>query len=157
MVYNGCMQTDLILHGHFYQPPRENPWTGLIPHQPSAAPFHDWNKRITQECYAANCYSRYLGAYGEILDISNNYEILSFNFGPTLMRWLKAESPNIYEKIIEADKISRQKNGGHGNAIAQVYNHVINGDWKISAPTFTGSRKECGWPKLPSIRKPSTA
>ena len=110
------MQTDLILHGHFYQPPRENPWTGLIPNQPSAAPFHDWNKRITQECYAANCYSRYLGAYGEILDISNNYEILSFNFGPTLMHWLKTESPNIYEKIIEADKISRQKNGGHGNA-----------------------------------------
>ena len=132
MVYNGRMQTDLILHGHFYQPPRENPWTGLIPNQPSAAPFHDWNKRITQECYAANCYSRYLGAYGEILDISNNYEILSFNFGPTLMHWLKTESPNIYEKIIEADK-------------------------KISAPTFTGSRKECGWPKLPSIRKPSTA
>lgn len=125
MVYNGRMQTDLILHGHFYQPPRENPWTGLIPNQPSAAPFHDWNKRITQECYAANCYSRYLGAYGEILDISNNYEILSFNFGPTLMHWLKTESPNIYEKIIEADKISIQKNGGHGNAIAQVYNHVI--------------------------------
>ena len=92
MVYNGRMQTDLILHGHFYQPPRENPWTGLIPNQPSAAPFHDWNKRITQECYAANCYSRYLGAYGEILDISNNYEILSFNFGPTLMHWLKTES-----------------------------------------------------------------
>ena len=147
MVYNGRMQTDLILHGHFYQPPRENPWTGLIPNQSSAAPFHDWNKRITQECYAANCYSRYLGAYGEILDISNNYEILSFNFGPTLMHWLKTESPNIYEKIIEADKISRQKNGGHGNAIAQVYNHVI----------FTGTRKECGSPKPPSIRKPLTA
>ena len=119
------MQTSLILHGHFYQPPRENPWTDLIPRQPSAAPFHDWNRRITQECYAANCYSRYLGAYGEILNISNNYEIFSFNFGPTLMNWLKNESPNVYTKIIEADIISRQRNNGHGNAIAQVYNHVI--------------------------------
>lgn len=120
-----CMQTSLILHGHFYQPPRENPWTDLIPRQPSAAPFHDWNRRITQECYAANCYSRYLGAYGEILNISNNYEIFSFNFGPTLMNWLKTESPNVYAKITEADAVSRSRNNGHGNAIAQVYNHII--------------------------------
>lgn len=119
------MQTSLILHGHFYQPPRENPWTDLIPRQPSAAPFHDWNRRITQECYAANCYSRYLGAYGEILNISNNYEIFSFNFGPTLMNWLKTESPNVYAKIIEADAVSQTRNNGHGNAIAQVYNHII--------------------------------
>lgn len=125
MEYDINMQTSLILHGHFYQPPRENPWTDLIPRQPSAAPFHDWNRRITQECYAANCYSRYLGAYGEILNISNNYEIFSFNFGPTLMNWLKNESPNVYMKIIEADLISRKRNNGHGNAIAQVYNHVI--------------------------------
>lgn len=119
------MQTSLILHGHFYQPPRENPWTDLIPRQPSAAPFHDWNRRITQECYAANCYSRYLGAYGEILNISNNYEVFSFNFGPTLMNWLKSESPNVYAKIVEADIVSRARNNGHGNAIAQVYNHII--------------------------------
>lgn len=119
------MQGYLILHGHFYQPPRENPWTDLIPRQPSAHPFHDWNKRITQECYGANCNSRYLGGYGEVLDISNNYEIFSFNFGPTLMNWLKEEGPYVYHKIIEADKTSQKLNNGHGNAIAQVYNHII--------------------------------
>jgi alpha-amylase/alpha-mannosidase (GH57 family) len=115
----------LIIHGHFYQPPREDPWTGLVDHQPSALPYHDWNERITRECYAANTASRVLGSEGRIEDIINNYRFISFNFGPTLMSWLKNNSPNIYKKIISADKESRTRNLGHGNALAQVYNHMI--------------------------------
>lgn len=119
------MKNNLILHGHFYQPPRENPETGLVPLQESAKPFHDWNYRITKECYGANSFSRYLNYDGRIEDITNNYEYLSFNFGPTLMNWLKANAPNVYRRIIEADKISMERNAGHGNAIAQGYNHTI--------------------------------
>jgi hypothetical protein len=122
---NGTMRNYLILHGHFYQPPREDPWTGIVHRQPSAAPFHDWNKRITKECYAANCASRLLDTNGLITDIVNNYEFLSFNFGPTLLQWLELEAPRVYERIRYADKTSIDKNNGHGNAIAQVYNHVI--------------------------------
>ena len=119
------MKNNIILHGHFYQPPRENPWTGLVPLQKSAEPFHDWNSRITKECYGANSFSRYLDPDGRIEDISNNYEYLSFNFGPTLMGWLKEKAPNVYRKILEADTISIERNAGHGNAIAQSYNHTI--------------------------------
>ncbi len=115
----------MVLHGHFYQPPRENPWTGIVPLQKSATPFHDWNCRITKECYAANSFSRYLDSQGRIEDIVNNYEYISFNFGPTLMGWLKEHAPNVYMRILEADRISMKKNGGHGNAIAQGYNHTI--------------------------------
>jgi hypothetical protein len=115
----------LIIHGHFYQPPREDPWTGEVPMQESAFPFHDWNARITQECYAANCFSRALDPDGRIFNILNNYSVLSFNIGPTLMNWLKTKAPNVYEQIIYADKISVKANNGHGNAIAQVYNHMI--------------------------------
>lgn len=119
------MKNFIILHGHFYQPPRENPWTGIVPLQKSADPYHDWNSRITKECYAANSFSRYLDTHGRIEDIVNNYEYLSFNFGPTLMGWLKEHAPNIYRKIQDADKVSIENNGGHGNAIAQGYNHTI--------------------------------
>ncbi|MFO7849250.1 MAG: glycoside hydrolase, partial [Spirochaetia bacterium] len=119
------MKNSLILHGHFYQPPREHPWTGLIPNQESAAPFHDWNQRITKECYAANTASRFLRYDGRIEDIINNYEILSFNFGPTLLGWLRTYAPHIHEAIVEADKRSILHNNGHGNAIAQSYNHTI--------------------------------
>ena len=115
----------LIMHGHFYQPPRENPWTGLVNAQSSAAPFHDWNHRITRECYAANAASRFLRYDGRIEDIINNYRILSFNFGPTLLRWLRQYAPYVYEAIIEADQLSIKDNNGHGNAIAQAYNHTI--------------------------------
>lgn len=115
----------LIIHGHFYQPPREDPWTGLVDHQPSALPYHDWNERITRECYAANTASRVLGSEGRIEDIVDNYRYLSFNFGPTLLSWMKINTPNIYHKIISADRESRKRNLGHGNALAQVYNHTI--------------------------------
>ncbi len=119
------MKNYLIMHGHFYQPPREDPWTGIVHTQPSAAPFHDWNARITRECYAANAASRFLHYDGRIEDIINNYRILSFNFGPTLLWWIKNEAPHVYEAILEADRLSVDANNGHGNAIAQAYNHTI--------------------------------
>jgi len=119
------MINHLILHGHFYQPPREDPWTGLVNSQPSATPFHDWNHRITKECYAANTASRFLRPDGMIEDIVNNYRVISFNIGPTLMWWLYQHAPHVYEAIVEADQQSVQEKGGHGNAIAQAYNHTI--------------------------------
>ena len=124
-VYYDTMKNKLIIHGHFYQPPRENPDTGVVPRQPSAAPFRDWNARITRECYGANAASRYLNGTGRILDILNNYESISFNFGPTLLNWLEENARSVYRAIIEADKASRKKNNGHGNALAQSYNHTI--------------------------------
>jgi len=119
------MQNKLIIHGHFYQPPREDPWSGLIPVQKSAAPYSNWNYRITRECYAANAFSKILDNKGSILDIVNNYRYISFNFGPTLLSWLKDSSPEVYNRIIEADRQSFKFNKGHGNAIAQSYNHSI--------------------------------
>ncbi len=115
----------LTLHGHFYQPPREDPWTGKIPLQPSAAPYHDWNERISAECYAPNARSRVLDDQGRIEEIVNNYDWIHFDFGPTLLRWLETENPTLYAEILRADARSRERFGGHGNAIAQVYNHVI--------------------------------
>ena len=119
------MQNYIVIHGHFYQPPREDPWLGTIPNQPSAAPYHNWNKRITKECYAANSASRVLNNQGKIVDIINNYLYLSFNFGPTLFYWIKRHAPNVYHRIIDADEKSRELNNGHGNAIAQAFNHTI--------------------------------
>lgn len=116
--------TDLILHGHFYQPPRENPRTGIIGKQSSAAPFQDWNERIFADCYSANVKSRYLSGVRRILSLTNNYEYISFNFGPTLLSWISREHPETYELIIEADKKSVLRLG-HGNAIAQGFNHSI--------------------------------
>ncbi|NLZ77298.1 MAG: DUF3536 domain-containing protein, partial [Spirochaetales bacterium] len=116
--------TALILHGHFYQPPRENPYTGRIETQPSAEPFNDWNEYITADCYQANTRSRYLNGYGQVLSMTNNYKHLSFNFGPTLLSWLRANHPLTYEAILQADKESLSRLG-HGNAIAQAYNHPI--------------------------------
>ncbi len=115
----------LILHGHFYQPPREDPWTDEIETQESAAPFHDWNERINRECYAANAASRVIDSFGRIEAIVNNYEYFSFNFGPTLVDWLSRHDPRTLERIISADRKSRERLDGHGNAIAQVYNHII--------------------------------
>jgi len=115
----------LIIHGHFYQPPRENPWTERIERQESAFPYHDWNERITRECYRPNTCSRILDPYGRITELINNYEWISFNFGPTLLRWLEDQHPDVYEKIIAADARSVERFEGHGNAIAQVYNHII--------------------------------
>lgn len=110
----------LILHGHFYQPPRENPWTGEVEREISAAPFHDWNERIHAECYAPNSAAR----VGEHL-VVNNYAHISFNFGPTLLSWLEKHHPGTYARIIAADKESARRRSGHGNAIAQAYGHAI--------------------------------
>lgn len=116
----------LCIHGHFYQPPRENPWTGEIEVQPTAAPFHDWNERIYQECYKPNTEAIIADlTTNKILERVNNYKYLNFNFGPTLLHWLKSKHPDTYKKIIDADKKSLAAHGGHGNAIAQVYNHII--------------------------------
>ncbi len=115
----------LCIHGHFYQPPRENPWTGTIHIQKTAYPYHDWNERITRECYGPNTRSRLHGDNGYIKKLVNNYEHISFNFGPTLLSWMEKNNPWIYSQIIEADKKSCKTFGGHGNAIAQVYNHII--------------------------------
>lgn len=119
------MERCLCIHAHFYQPPRENPWLEAIEQQDSAYPFHDWNERITAECYAANSASRILDGEGRIIKIDNNYARISFNFGPTLLSWMEVNSPGVYASILEADRLSRERFSGHGNAIAQVYNHII--------------------------------
>ena len=102
----------LVVHGHFYQPPRENPWTGEVEREPTAAPYHDWNERIHDECYAPNA-------------AANNYARISFNFGPTLLSWLERHHLDTYQQIIAADRESISQRGGHGNAIAQAYGHAI--------------------------------
>ncbi|HYA35972.1 MAG TPA: DUF3536 domain-containing protein [Candidatus Binataceae bacterium] len=117
--------TSVILHGHFYQPPRENPWTGAIEHQESARPFHDWNEKIYAECYRPNAHARVLDDQGRIEHIVNNYTNLSFNFGPTLIGWLENFHPATCAGIVEADRHSVERNDGHGNAIAQAYGHAI--------------------------------
>lgn len=115
----------ICIHGHFYQPPRENAWLNEIQSQPSAAPFANWNERICYECYAPNRAARILNEHNKILKIVNNYKKISFNIGPTLMSWLETHDTGTYREIIEADKVSALNNEGHGNAIAQVYNHLI--------------------------------
>ena len=115
----------LTLHGHFYQPPRENPWTDEIEIQPDAKPFHDWNERILHECYLPNTAVRVPGSSGKGVETVNNFELLSFNVGPTLLRWLERKHPEVYQKILEADRKSLQKRSCHGNAIAHIYNHMI--------------------------------
>ena len=121
----GKTQTYITVHGHFYQPPRENPYLDAIERQPSAAPFHDWNERIAYECYRPNAFARIFDDSGDLVDLVNNYEFMSFNIGPTLMAWLDRHEPETYEKILEADRLSAARLNGHGNAIAQVYNHII--------------------------------
>lgn len=115
----------LCIHGHFYQPPRENPWLGVVEVQDSAAPFHDWNERITHECYAPNTRARLLDGGGQIINLLNNYAWMSFNFGPTLLQWMAEASPEVLQGIVEADRLSQERRQGHGNALAQVYNHMI--------------------------------
>lgn len=119
------MERYLCIHGHFYQPPRENPWFEAIEIQDSAHPYHDWNERITEECYAPNGASRILDGEGRITDIASNYARMSFNIGPTVLSWLEAYNPEIYQSILEADRKSMEWRSGHGNALAQVYNHLI--------------------------------
>jgi alpha-amylase/alpha-mannosidase (GH57 family) len=114
----------VVIHGHFYQPPRENPWIEQIEVEPGAHPYHDWNARICAECYGPNAAARIFDGQRRILDIVNNYDKLSFNFGPTLLSWLEAHAPETYQRLIEADRQSL-KTLGHGNAMAQAYNHAI--------------------------------
>jgi alpha-amylase/alpha-mannosidase (GH57 family) len=117
--------TSVIIHGHFYQPPRENPWTGAVEREDSARPFHDWNERVHAECYRANAFARVLNGKGQIERIVNNYANLNFNFGPTLMRWIEGAHPETGARIVAADKLSSERHNGHGGAIAQAYNHPI--------------------------------
>ncbi len=119
------MKKCLVIHGHFYQPPRENAWTESIVKQDSAHPYHDWNERINAECYRPNAFARILDHTNRIINIVNNYAQVSFNFGPTLLSWLERYSPATYRRILEADKASVERFHGHGNAIAQAYNHAI--------------------------------
>jgi alpha-amylase/alpha-mannosidase (GH57 family) len=114
----------IVIHGHFYQPPRENPWLESVEVQDSAAPQHDWNERVTAECYAPNTAARRVDEQNRVLDIVNNFEKISFNIGPTLFAWLERHRPDVYAKIIEADRASVAARG-HGNACAQVFNHMI--------------------------------
>ncbi len=115
----------ITVHGHFYQPPRENPYLDRIERQPSAHPYHDWNERIHYECYRPNAFARILNQQQQLIGIVNNFEYLSFNIGATLMSWLEKHDPEVYQRILEADRKSSQRLNGHGNAIAQVYNHII--------------------------------
>ncbi|MBR2081653.1 MAG: DUF3536 domain-containing protein [Elusimicrobiaceae bacterium] len=115
----------LCIHGHFYQPPRENAWLEEIELQESARPYHDWNARICAECYSPNALARVLNGNKELTDLVNNYSHISFNFGPTLLSWMEAKEPEVYQAILEADRQSRTHFSGHGSAIAQCYNHMI--------------------------------
>src|SRR5690349_174719 len=115
--------TALIIHGHFYQPPRENPWTGIVETEPSAAPFHDWNERVHFECYRPNAFVR-ISEPKASERFLNNYALISFNFGPTLLTWLERHHAYTYARVLEADRQSVRQLG-HGNAIAQAYGHAI--------------------------------
>jgi alpha-amylase/alpha-mannosidase (GH57 family) len=119
------MERYICIHGHFYQPPRENPWLEAIEVQDSAHPYHDWNERITAECYAANATSRILDEHERIIRLVNNYAKMSFNIGPTLLAWMEKKAPDVYESILEADRESQAVFSGHGSALAQGYNHII--------------------------------
>jgi len=119
------MERYICIHGHFYQPPRENPWLEAIELQDAAYPYHDWNERITAECYAPNATSRILDEQGRIVQMVNNYAKISFNFGPTLLAWLEEKAPDVYNAVLEADQESQKTFSGHGSALAQVYNHMI--------------------------------
>jgi len=114
----------VAIHGHFYQPPRENPWFEFIETEESAHPFHDWNERIALECYRPNAHARILDEKGKILEILNNYSSINFNFGPTLLPWLEKNFQSVCQKILEADREGLRR-FGHGNAMAQIYNHII--------------------------------
>ena len=110
------MKKYLIIHGHFYQPPRENPWIEEVGKELPAYPYHNWNERITAECYSPNLNAIVLDSEKNLLDVINNFQIISFNFGPTLLSWMEENATEIYSRILSSDR---------DNAIAQVYNHII--------------------------------
>ncbi len=113
----------VIIHGHFYQPPRESPWTGIIAPENGAAPFQNWNERILSECYTANAHAHTME--GSVVHVRNNYEALNFDFGPTLAGWLKTHGKAAYRALLRGDQLSAEARGGHGNAIAQTYSHSL--------------------------------
>ena len=119
------MERYICIHGHFYQPPRENPWLETVEVQDSAHPYHDWNQRVTAECYAPNARSRIVNEKNQIVQIANNYSKISFNFGPTLIFWIEKHAPDLYQSLLDADKESQKNYSGHGSALAQAYNHLI--------------------------------
>lgn len=119
------MDRAVCIHGHFYQPPRENPWLGEVEVQRSASPYHDWNERVTAECYAPNTAARILDGEGLIEELLNNYARISFTAAPTLLSWLERHRPEVYGAILDGDRESRERYGGHGSAIACCYNHII--------------------------------
>jgi len=119
------MEKYVCIHGHFYQPPRENAWLEVIEQQDSAYPYHDWNERISHECYGPNGASRILDGNEDIINILNNYARMSFNFGATLLQWMEVHAVEAYQQVLDADKESMERFGGHGSAMAQVYNHLI--------------------------------
>src|SRR3989338_4351920 len=158
------MNRYICIHGHFYQPPRENPWFEEVELQDSAHPYHDWNERITAECYAPNAASRIMGSDKKVSRMVNNYASMSFNFGPTLLSWMERHAPEDYQNILAADKESQARFSGHGSAIAQVYNHMIMPlanarDERTQVPGGSGilntvsaaSPKGCGSPRPRSI------
>jgi alpha-amylase/alpha-mannosidase (GH57 family) len=115
----------VCIHGHFYQPPRENPWLETVETQDTASPYHDWNERICAECYATNGAARIVNSKNQITRIVNNYARISFDFGPTLLSWLKENAPRAYRMILDGERRTRKSFKGHSSAMAQVYNHII--------------------------------
>ena len=114
----------VVVHGHYYQPPRENPWLEYVEAEATAAPAHDWNSRIERECYRAVTAARLNARDGRIASIENALAWTSFDFGATLLEWMEREAPETYALVLEADAESRERLG-HGNALAAPYHHVI--------------------------------
>jgi len=119
------MEQYICIHGHFYQPPRDNPWLEAIEIQDSAYPYHDWNERIATECYEPNTGARILNDKGKIVRMVDNYAKISFNFGPTLLSWMQANARHVYQAVLDADRESQRVFSGHGSALAQAYNHMV--------------------------------
>jgi hypothetical protein len=116
----------LCLHGHFYQPPREDPFTGQVPAEPGAHPYANFNEKVTAECYRPNAEA-------------GNFEYISFDLGPTLATWMERHAPDVYSRIIEADRRNVQQTG-YGNALAQAYNHTI-----LPLATARDKRTQVAW------------
>ncbi len=134
----------ICVHGHFYQPPRENPWLETVETEDSASPYHDWNERITAECYAPNGASRIMNGENQIIRIMNNYSRISFNFGPTLLSWLEENAPRTYRMIRDADRQSMERYDGHGSALGpglQPHHHAAGDHARSSHPDPLGHRR----------------
>jgi len=129
----------LSIHGHFYQPPREDPWMDAIFPEGSAAPALHWNERICRESYAPLAFARRLDGEGRIIEIMNCYEFISFNFGPTLLTWMERHAADVYDRVLAGDRKSLARLG-HGNAIAQIHHHVI-----MPLATDLDKRAEIAW------------